>query len=88
MLRLIHQYHEHLWGRRSDDRVGKFVGMRPDDRDGQVLTEIVGRGSVCATTALIGKRKHKSWMAVVNGDFYLREIRAQISSVAAVNTTR
>jgi hypothetical protein len=35
----------------------------------------VGRGSVCAITALIGKRKHKSSMAVINGDFFTSERR-------------
>jgi hypothetical protein len=52
--------------------VGKLVGSIPPVSG--FCGEIVGRGSVCAITALIGKRKHKSPMAVFDGDFfYFRE---------------
>jgi hypothetical protein len=48
--------------------VGKLVGSLPPVSG--FCGEIVGRGSVCAITALIGKRKHKSPMAAFEGDIF------------------
>jgi hypothetical protein len=61
--------------------VGKLIGSLLQFL---ILAEIVGRGSVCAIMVLIGKRKHKLLMAVFNGDFYLRQVRGEICSAAAV----
>jgi hypothetical protein len=39
--------------------------------------EIVGGENECAIMVLIWKRKYKSSMAVVDGDFFLREVVAR-----------
>jgi hypothetical protein len=62
-----------LWWWSSDFK-GKTLWANSSDLFLQfpILAEIMGRGSWCAVTALIRKRKHKSPMAV-----YLREGRGR-----------
>jgi hypothetical protein len=53
MLRLIHQFHEHLWERRLYDGGWKICGRRPDDRGGR------GRRELASTRTGFGRSSYE-----------------------------